>query len=111
MDTPCVFKGTSKVKPVADIQVQCVKCGLKRRLSEAFSEEGREELAHCKGRLPHLRKFDEDACDGRQRAILLGASNSWFPIMLSVLSIRHAFFYEHLVTETNAQPAISCTGW
>ncbi len=72
---------------VADIQVQCVKCDLKRRLSEAFSEEGREELARCKGRWPHLRKYDEDACEGRQRAILLGASNSWFPIMLSVLSI------------------------
>ncbi|WP_406699441.1 DUF1998 domain-containing protein [Singulisphaera sp. Ch08] len=72
---------------VADIQVQCVKCENKRRLSEAFSDEGREELARCKGRWPHLRKFDEDACEGRQRAILLGASNSWFPIMLSVLSI------------------------
>ena len=56
-------------------------------LSEAFSDEGREELAKCRGRWPHLRKFDEDACEGRQRAILLGASNSWFPIMLSVLSI------------------------
>ena len=66
---------------------QCVKCESKRRLSEAFSDEGREELAKCKGRWPHLRKYDEDACEGRQRAILLGASNSWFPIMLSVLSI------------------------
>ena len=58
-----------------------------RRLSEAFSDEGRDELARCRGRWPHLREFDEDACEGRQRAILLGASNSWFPIMLSVLSI------------------------
>ena len=72
---------------VADIQVQCVKCESKRRLSEAFSEEGRDELSKCKGRWPHLRKYDEDACKERQRAILLGASNSWFPIMLSVLSI------------------------
>ena len=72
---------------VADIQVKCVKCELRRRLSDAFSDEGREELARCKGRWPHLRKYDEDPCEGRQRAILLGASNSWFPIMLSVLSI------------------------
>src|SRR3954454_1760294 len=34
-----------------------------------------------------MRKFDDEACDGRKRAILLGASHSWFPIMLSVLSI------------------------
>ncbi|MGP0066024.1 MAG: DrmB family protein [Isosphaeraceae bacterium] len=72
---------------VADIQVKCSKCEAKRRLSEAFSDEGRDELAKCRGRWPHLRKYDEDPCEGRQRAILLGASNSWFPIMLSVLSI------------------------
>ena len=75
---------------VADIQVECVKCNQTRRMSDAFSEEGREELARCRGRWPHLRKYDEDTCDGRQRAILLGASNSWFPIVLSVLSIPSA---------------------
>ena len=41
----------------------------------------------CRGRWPHLRKYDEDPCEGKQRAILLGASNSWFPMTLSVLSI------------------------
>jgi len=71
----------------ADIQVECVKCGKTRRMSDAFSEEGKIELAKCKGRWPHLRKFDENACDGKQRAILLGASNSWFGVALSALSI------------------------
>ena len=76
---------------VADIQVKCVKCDRKRRLSDAFSDEGRDELKPCKGRWPHLRKYDDHACnDGHPRAILLGASNSWFPIMLSVLSIPTA---------------------
>ncbi len=72
---------------MSDIQLECGKCGKIRRMSEAFSEEGRDELARCRGRWPHLRKYDEDPCEGKQRAILLGASNSWFPIMLSVLSI------------------------
>jgi hypothetical protein len=72
---------------VADIQVECVKCESKRRLSDAFSDEGKDELRKCRGRWPHLRKFDEERCEGIQRAILLGASNSWFPITLSVLSI------------------------
>ena len=72
---------------VADIQVECVKCEKSRRLSDAFSEEGKLELQKCKGRWPHLRKYDEDPCEGKQRAILLGASNSWFPMTLSVLSI------------------------
>ena len=72
---------------VADIEVECVKCEKKRRMSEAFSDEGKAELSHCRGRWPHLRKFDEDPCDSQQKSILLGASNSWFPMMLSALSI------------------------
>lgn len=72
---------------VADIQVACKKCEKKRRLAEAFSDEGRDELSHCRGRMPHLRTFDDHPCDAQQRAILLGASNSWFPVMLSALSI------------------------
>lgn len=72
---------------VADIEVQCARCEKKRRMSDAFSEEGRAELSHCRGRWPHLRKFDEDPCTSQQKSILLGASNSWFPMMLSALSI------------------------
>ena len=72
---------------VADIQVQCVKCEKTRRMSDAFSENGKIELSQCRGRWPHLRKFEDKACDAEQRGILLGASNSWFPITLSALSI------------------------
>jgi hypothetical protein len=72
---------------VSDIQVQCVRCDSKRRLSDAFSQEGRDELAGCNGRWPHLRSHDDKPCEGPQRAILLGASNSWFPIVRSALSI------------------------
>ena len=34
---------------VADIQVQCVRCDLKRRLSDAFSEEGRDRAGQSAG--------------------------------------------------------------
>jgi uncharacterized protein DUF1998 len=76
---------------VTDIQVKCVKCEQRRRMNEAFSNEengqGMQQLFHCRGRWPHLRKFDEEECKSQQRTILLGASNSWFPVMLSALSI------------------------
>lgn len=72
---------------VADIEVQCVRCEKTRRMSDAFSDDGKVELAQCWGRWPHLRKFDEDPCDCQQKTILLGASNSWFPMTLSALSI------------------------
>lgn len=35
---------------------------------------------------PHLRLIEQD-CKEKAKPILLGASNSWFPIALSALSI------------------------
>lgn len=72
---------------VSDIQVQCMKCEMNRRMSDAFSDDGRAGLSKCRGRWPHQRRFDEDGCTAQQKPILLGASNSWFPVMLSALSI------------------------
>ena len=40
----------------------------------------------CRGRHPHLNRFEEN-CKEAPRAILLGATNGWFPITLSVLAI------------------------
>jgi hypothetical protein len=59
-------------------------------MSAAFTSRDEDEEAHlppCRGRHPHLRKFAEEGCKCPARAILLGASNSWFPVMLSALSV------------------------
>jgi hypothetical protein len=71
----------------ASIQVRCEVCGAKRRMSDAFGGKGAESLPACSGRWPHLRGYDDQPCEARSRAILLGASNAWFPITLSALSI------------------------
>jgi hypothetical protein len=47
---------------------------------------GKENLPACRGRHPHLDHFDNE-CDEEARAVLLGATNSWFPITLSALAI------------------------
>lgn len=70
-----------------DIAVKCDGCNASsRRLSDAFGELGKKYMPRCRGRHPHLRCFD-DSCDMQMKSILLGASNSWFPIALSALSI------------------------
>jgi hypothetical protein len=69
-----------------DLQVQCGTCDRKRHLSHAFGESALRSMPKCRGRHPHLGRFDE-SCPERARAMLLGASNSWFPITLSVLSL------------------------
>jgi Domain of unknown function (DUF1998) len=73
---------------VADIQVHCVTCDSKRRMSHAFGERNRAEMPLCTGGHPHLRQHE--ACTLRMRAMLLGATNSWFAVKESALSIpRH----------------------
>lgn len=72
----------------ADVEVECKQCQRKRRMAEAFGRDNAQNMPPCRGRRPHLRDFDHDPCDvGHVRPILQGASNSWFPVTLSVLSI------------------------
>jgi hypothetical protein len=74
----------------ADIEVKCESCGATRRMSDAFGEQGKRNLPQCRGRNVHLRNFESDGCDQQMIAISLGASNSWFPITLSALSIPNS---------------------
>jgi hypothetical protein len=73
---------------VAHIQVQCLTCNSGRRLSQAFGEKNRGNMPLCGGAHPHLR--EREGCTLRMRAMLLGATNSWFAVKESALSIpRH----------------------
>lgn len=69
-----------------DIIVRCEGCQTRRRLSEGFGESGKQSMPRCRGRHPHLNHFD-DECSQQMQAMLLGASNGWFGITLSALSI------------------------
>jgi hypothetical protein len=70
-----------------DLVVVCETCDSRRRLSEAFGVSGRKTMPMCRGRRPHLRDYDDEGCDLQARAILLGASNLWFPDVLTTLAI------------------------
>ena len=71
----------------SDVLVMCEVCEKKQPMSAAFGEEGRTRMPLCRGRRPHLRDFEPEGCKLQMRSILLGASNSWFPMMLSALSV------------------------
>jgi hypothetical protein len=69
-----------------NLWVRCERCSASRSMVDAFGDRGRELLPKCRGRHPHLGRAD-DGCDERLRPVLLGASNSWFPVTLTVLAI------------------------
>lgn len=75
---------------VSEVQASCDTCGAKRRMRDAFGEDNKSVLPQCKGRRPHLRDNVDKGCTEHLRCILLGASNSWFPITLSALHVPTA---------------------
>ncbi|OIM98656.1 sulfate ABC transporter substrate-binding protein [Polynucleobacter sp. MWH-Tro8-2-5-gr] len=69
-----------------NLKVKCDGCGASKSLAHAFGQVGKKNLPSCRGRHPHLDKFDSE-CTEEARAVLLGSTNSWFPITLSALAI------------------------
>ncbi len=69
----------------SDIVVKCLECQTERRMADAFDRDA--FTIQCSGHHPHLRRFDSDGCPEQARTILLGASNSWFPLVMSALSL------------------------
>ncbi len=74
----------------ADVEVRCRNCDATRRMVDAFGREGLANLPACRGRRPQLRDFEDEPCAADPRTILLGASNSWFPVTLSTLFVPSA---------------------
>jgi hypothetical protein len=83
---------------VADVMVHCDGCDANRPMSEAFGLDAKKMLPPCRGHHPHLQK--ENECKTRDEhnqttpttlsTMLLGATNRWFAITLSVLSVPDA---------------------
>jgi hypothetical protein len=70
-----------------DLEVRCEQCNSQRRISDAFGIENREKMPDCRGRRPHLRDYESEPCGLKMRTIILGASNTWFPVSLSAIGI------------------------
>lgn len=67
----------------SDIEIKDLEGGGRsKRLGDAF---GRDFV--CRSFHPHLRSKDSCQCTEPARTILLGASNAWFPIVLSAISL------------------------
>lgn len=81
---PLKLEDRGRTGSANDLQVEC-ECGEKRGLGDAFK---REAHAGCTGRQPWLHPSNREAgCTAEPRTILRGASNAYFPVTASALSI------------------------
>jgi len=69
----------------SDLTVKCDKCGKTRMMTEAFQDEG-SALGPCTGAYPH-NKIANSECAEPAKPTLVGASNIWFPVSISALSV------------------------
>ncbi|MBN3525173.1 DUF1998 domain-containing protein [Paenibacillus apiarius] len=69
---------------ISDVEVECKECKEKRTLEDAFSGSG---LPSCRGHRHWMGAWSREECTEKSRALLRGASNLYFPIVASALSI------------------------
>ena len=80
------LKEAGKASRATDVRVVCKTCGVNRLVQDAFGADAEPHLPRCRGRHPHLQRFDPE-CTQPTRALLLGASNAWFAVYRSALTI------------------------
>ncbi|MGW0517136.1 DrmB family protein [Crossiella sp. NPDC003009] len=82
----------------SDVIVSCEECEepKHRGMEQAFGTNAAENLPACRGRHPHLGAFD--ACSEPVRTMVLGATNSWFPMQLRAFTLpRDRDPVDHLI--------------
>lgn len=78
---------SSTTGEAASVYVRC-ECGQERSMADAFGPAAERSLPLCRGRHPHLGRFEE--CDNHTRTLALGATNSWFAMQLRAFSLPRA---------------------
>lgn len=71
---------------LGDVIVSC-SCGRERSLDGAFNKSALKGVTRCTGKRPWLGSADDEVCDETPRALQRGASNVWFSVMRSAISI------------------------
>ena len=66
--------------------IECEDCNSKASLENFFSNDYMSTIS-CKGKHPHLRNHNPEECTLKVKGLLKGASNSYFPVHESVISI------------------------
>jgi Domain of unknown function (DUF1998) len=81
------LEDTGRTGAITDIWVKCEKHGASKNLGQAFGVAGRKRLPRCSAERPWFDDDDPDGCSEESRVLLRGASNAYFPIVESAISI------------------------
>jgi hypothetical protein len=82
---PLRFQESGVSAEVRDLWVACNGCQRRKSMIEAFGED--RKLPPCTGKHPHLGAHATAPCGEQTRTMLVGASNLWFGITSTALSL------------------------
>jgi len=88
---PCTGDPVLELRDVAlaaratDQKVRCRTCNKEAGVNRAFGFAANKVLPMCRGRHPHLPGYE--SCNRQATAMLVGATNLWFPLTRNVLSL------------------------
>lgn len=83
-----IFRESAQDAAVSSLMVICEMCGRKRTMSDAFGDRAVAALGPCLGARPWLGQGTAESCtNGVLRTTLRGASNLYFALVQSALSI------------------------
>jgi hypothetical protein len=68
----------------SEVRVRCTACGSAERMSAALTEDANPP---CRGKRPWLGEEGDEDCDRRSRLLVRTASNTYFPQVVSALSV------------------------
>jgi hypothetical protein len=80
------LKLRSEQAGLAGLILSCPKCNARHSMDGIFSKETWKRFADCRGRRPWIAGHNE-TCSHKPRAAQRGASNLYFPVIVSALSI------------------------
>ena len=82
-----LLQDTGRTGAITDIWVKCEKHDVSKNLGQAFGAAGRSRLPRCSALRPWFADIDPDGCTEQPRVLLRGASNAYFPVIESAISI------------------------
>lgn len=91
---PLFLEETSATGEIAETWIRC-SCGKSRALYEALGPHNKV-LGDCHGQRPWLGSEASELCDRHLRLLVRTASNAYFPVTLTVLSLPHETEEEEL---------------
>lgn len=91
---------TGNTSGLSSMKVECLKCGSQNHMGAATQKSAFNELK-CTGNHPHKMNARED-CDGKIIPLQRGASNVYFPVLRSAISIPKHVDDKQKIIEQNA---------